>query len=77
METGDLGALGVLVVQLVEVEPRPEQETVTLLLPQMEALLVLGQELKVRLATKHHAQSVCITKISIILIDHEMYFKQF
>jgi hypothetical protein len=62
METGEFGVLGHLVVPLVEVEPRPEQETVTLLLLQMEALHVMGLGLKVRLATMWHVLSVCITK---------------
>ncbi len=35
METGVFGVLGQLVVPLVEVELKPEHETVTLLLPQM------------------------------------------
>jgi hypothetical protein len=61
METGEFGVLGLFVVPLVEVEPRPDQETVTLLPPQMEALIVLDQELKVRLATVQHVLSVCIT----------------
>jgi hypothetical protein len=62
METGEFGVLGHLVVPRVEVEPRPEQETVTLLLLQMEALHVMGLGLKVRLATMWHVLSVCITK---------------
>jgi hypothetical protein len=39
METGDLGLFGQLVVSLVEVEQKPEQEIVTTLLPHMEVLL--------------------------------------
>jgi hypothetical protein len=74
METGDLGVFGLSVAQLVEVEPRPEKETATLLLPQMEAQFVLGQELKVRLATMQYVQSVCISKSLIILIDHVIYY---
>jgi hypothetical protein len=35
METGEFGVIGHLAVSLVEVEARPEHETVTLLLPQM------------------------------------------
>jgi hypothetical protein len=35
METGEFGVLGHIVVPLVVVEPSLEQETVTLLLPQM------------------------------------------
>ena len=60
METGGPGLFGQAVVSLVEVEARPEHETVTLLLPQMEAQLVLGLDLKVRLATMLHALSVSI-----------------
>jgi hypothetical protein len=50
METGDLGLLGQPVVSLVEVEPKPEHETVTTLLRHMEVLLAQAQELKVNLA---------------------------
>jgi len=62
METGDLGLLLQPVVSHVVVEPKQELETVTLLLPQMEAQLVLGLDLKVRLATMLHVLSVSITK---------------
>jgi hypothetical protein len=62
METGEIGLLGHLVVLLVVVEFRIEQENVTFLLPLMEALIVLGHELKVRLATMKNVLSVCIKK---------------
>ncbi len=62
METGDLGLLLQHVVSLVEVEPKWEHETVILLLPQMEALLVLGWQMKVSLATMQHVLSVSITQ---------------
>ena len=62
METGEFGVLGHLVVPLVEVEPRPDQESVTLLLRYMEALIVLGLELKVRFATMYNVLSVSIQK---------------
>jgi len=62
METGDLGRPLQPVVSLVVVEPKQEHKTVTLLLPQMEALLVLGLDLKVRLATMLHVLSVSLTK---------------
>jgi hypothetical protein len=61
METGEFGVLGHLVVPLVEVGPRPEQETVTPLHLQMEAHHVMGLGLRVRLATMQHVLSVCIT----------------
>ena len=63
METGEFGVLGQIVVPLVVVGPSPEHETVTLLLPQMVACPVLGQEPKVRLATKQHALSVSIIEL--------------
>jgi hypothetical protein len=63
METGELGRIGKLVVSLVEMGPRLEHETVTLLLHQMVACPVLGQELKVRFATKQHALSVSIIEL--------------
>jgi len=44
----------------VEVELKPEHETVTLLLPQMVAWYVLGQQLKIRLAILLHVRSVSI-----------------
>ncbi len=58
MVTGEFGVPGQLVVPLVEVELKPEQETVTLLLLQMVAWYVLGQQLKIRLAILLHVQSV-------------------
>jgi hypothetical protein len=63
METGELGLIGKLVVSLVEMGHRLEHETVTLLLLQMVACPVLGQEPKVRLATKQHALSVSIIEL--------------
>jgi hypothetical protein len=64
MENGEHGVLGCLVVPLVEVEPRQEKETVTLLLHQMEAMIVLVLELKTRLAIWFHVQSVSIYKLN-------------
>jgi hypothetical protein len=58
METGDLGLLGQLAVSLVEVELKPEHETVTILLRYMEVLLALAQELIVNLAALQHALPV-------------------
>jgi len=63
METGDLGLIGQAVVLLVEVEPHQEQGTVTHLFPQMVDWSVLDQELKIRLATLQHVQSVCIFEL--------------
>jgi hypothetical protein len=42
MVTGDFGLLGQAVVSLVEAEPKPEYDTVTILLPQMGGLLALA-----------------------------------
>jgi len=58
METGGPGLFGQAVVSLVEVEQKPEQGTVTLLSPQMVALSVWVQQLKIRLAILLHVQSV-------------------
>jgi len=72
METGDLGRPLQPVVSLVVVEPKQEHETVTLLLPQMEALLVLGLDLKVRLAIMLHVLSVSITKSFLVPFNRNM-----
>jgi hypothetical protein len=63
METGRLGLIGKLVVSLVGMGPRLEHKTVTLLLHQMVACPVLGQERKVRLAMKQHVLSVSIIEL--------------
>jgi hypothetical protein len=72
METGGLGLPGQLVVSLVEMEPRLEHETVTLLLPLMVALPVLVQEQKIKIAPLYHAVSIygdiriCIVTFNIL-----------
>jgi len=69
METGELGRFGKLVVSLVEMGPRLEHETVTLLLLQMVACPVLGQEPKVRLVMKEHVLSVSIIELQKELLQ--------
>jgi hypothetical protein len=70
METGGLGLPGQLVVSLVEMEPRLEHETVTLLLPLMVALPVLGQEQKIKIAPLYHAVSIyCDIRLCIVTFN--------
>jgi hypothetical protein len=69
METGELGLIGKLVVSLVEMGHRLEHETVTLLLLQMVACPVLGQEPKVRLVMKEHVLSVSIIELQKELLQ--------
>jgi hypothetical protein len=70
MESGGLGLPGQLVVSLVEMEPKLEHETVTLPLPLMVALPVLGQEQKIKIAQLYPAVSIyCDIRISIFTFN--------
>jgi hypothetical protein len=75
METGGLGLPGQPVVSLVEMEPRLEHETVTLLLPLMEELPVLVQEQKIKIALLYHAVSIyCDIRLCIVTFNILCFF---